>query len=220
MDWDLGQKICRELRSGFRNAIFELYNRYNLFFEAFSRKRLFDNDPHGVEQVLSIFWLELLNSKAICKYNGKASLQTYLTVILNRRIIDANRKYERERNAKQMTTENEKRADNHHPDEQTPEKKLIIKEQQKLIQKALLQLSDDSPRDANLIRMNLEGLSYEQMAARELNAKTADADELKRKVDAIKKQFTRKETGSMTKFRSVLNRYLETNGMDYKDLLN
>jgi hypothetical protein len=36
--------------------------------------------------VLTKFWLELLNGKTICRYSGKASLQTYLTVILNRRI--------------------------------------------------------------------------------------------------------------------------------------
>jgi hypothetical protein len=89
-----------------------------------------------------------------------------------------------------------------------------------LIQKALVQLSDQSPRDANLIRMNLEGLSYEQMAVWELNGKSTDPEELKRKVDAIKKQFTRKETGSMAKFKNVLSRCLDTNGLDYTDLLN
>ena len=68
--------------------------------------------------------------------------------------------------------------------------------------------------------MNLEGLSYEQMAQRELNGNKIDPDELKRKVDAIKKQFTRKESGSMAKFRSVLSRYLDANGLDYKDILN
>jgi hypothetical protein len=62
--------------------------------------------------------------------------------------------------------------------------------------------------------MNLEGLSYEQMAERELNG-VKDVHELKRRVDAIKKQFTRKETGSMAKFRNVLDNYLE----DYKDFL-
>ena len=68
--------------------------------------------------------------------------------------------------------------------------------------------------------MNLEGLSYEQMARRELSGRRADPDELKRRIDAIKKQFTRKETGSMAKFRSVLNRHLNTNSLDYYDLLN
>ena len=218
-DYALGQKICLELRSGNRRAILELYHNYGLLFAAFTRKRLFDDDPHGVENVLSNFWLELLNAKTICKFDGKASLRTYLTVILNRRIIDANRKFERERNSTPIKKENESGSDGHSHDQQTPEEELIIKEQQRLIQKALVQLSDTSPRDASLIRMNLEGLSYEQMAQRELKGDKADPDELKHKVDAIKKQFTRKETGSMAKFRTVLSRYLDTNGLNYKDFL-
>ena len=218
LDYDLGQEICRKLRAGYRNTIMELYNRYGHFFAAFARHRLFDKDPHGIESVLSKFWLELLNGKAICNYNGKASLQTYLTVILNRRIIDANRKFERGRKAEPVKHEND--AHDHSHSQQTPETELMAKEQRKLIQKALVQLSDQSPRDANLIRMNLEGLSYEQMAVRELNGKRTDPEKLKRKVDAIKKQFTRKESGSMAKFKTVLGRCLDTNGLDYTDLLN
>ena len=168
-DYDLGQKICRELRSGNSSAILEIYHEYGRFFASFTRYRLFDDDPHEVENVLSNFWLELINARAICKYNGRASLRTYLTVILNRRIIDANRKFERKRNSSPINTENENKGDDLHYNQQTPEKQLIIKEQQRLIQKALVRLSDTCPRDANLIRMNLEGLSYEQMAQRELN---------------------------------------------------
>ena len=217
-DYDLGQKICRELRSGNSSAILELYHKHGRFFAAFTRFRLFDDDPHGIENVLSNFWLELINARAICKYNGRASLRTYLTVILNRRIIDANRKFERELGYSPIETQSENEGANLHYDQKTPEKQLIIKEQQRLIQKALLKLSDTCPRDANLIRMNLEGLSYEQMAQRELNGVKANAEELKRRVDAIKKQFTRKETGSMAKFRNVLDNYLDTNDINYKDL--
>jgi RNA polymerase sigma-70 factor (ECF subfamily) len=219
-DYDLGRKICRELRCGNRDAILELYNRYGHFFAAFTRIRLFDADPHGVENVLSNFWLGLLNGKAICRYSGKASLRTYLTVILSRRIIDANRKYERDKNSDPLLTGHGNEAAESTGESQSPEHELIIKEQQRLIQKALVRLSDISPRDANLIRMNLDGLSYEQMAERELNGEEADPETLSRKIDAIKKQFTRKETGSMAKFRSVLSRYLDTNGLNYKDFLN
>ena len=218
-DYDLGQKICRELRSGNNSAILELYHKHGRFFAAFTRCRLFDDDPHGVENVLSNFWLELINARAICKYKGRASLRAYLTVILNRRIIDANRKFERKPNSSPLKTKNENSGDDLHYDQQTPEKQLIIKEQHRLIQKALLKLSDTCPRDANLIRMNLEGLSYEQMAERELNGVKTNADELKRRIDAIKKQFTRKATGSMAKFRNVLDNYLDTENLDYKDFL-
>ena len=220
IDYDLGQKICRELRCGNRGAILELYNRYAHFFEAFTRFRLFEADPHGVENVLSNFWLELLNGETVCRYSGRASLRTYLTVILSRRIIDANRRYERKKNSDALFAEHGNAAAETTGESQSPEQDLIIKEQQKLIQRALVRLSDISPRDADLIRMNLEGLSYEEMAERELTGQSKDPETLSRKIDAIKKQFTRKKTGSMAKFRSVLSRYLDTNGLNYKDLLN
>ena len=219
-DFDLGQKVCRELRAGNRSAILALYNRYHHFYAAFVRKRLYGGEPQGVEDVLSNFWLELLNGKAICSYNGNASMRTFLTVILNRRIIDANRKLVRKRYSTPIANESEHEAYDESADQNTPEKELIIKEQQKLIQKALVRLSDTSPRDANLIRMHLEGLSYEQMAQKELKAATTEPDDLNRKVDAIKKQFTRKESGSMAKFKSILNRCLNSNGLKHRDLLN
>jgi RNA polymerase sigma-70 factor (ECF subfamily) len=217
MDYDLGQKICQDLRSDYRSAIIELYNRYAHLFAAFARYRYFGNDTHGVESVLTKFWLELLNGKTICRYSGKASLQTYLKVILNRRIIDANRKFEHKRRAAPVTDEYV--VNDQTPDRQTPETTLIAKQQRKLIQKALVHLSDQSPRDANLIRMNLKGLSYEQMAVRELNGESTDSEELECKVEAIRKQFTREKTGSMAKFKNIICRYLDTNGLDYKDWL-
>ena len=91
-DFILAQRICDKLRSGNREAILELYHKHHVYFSAFSRQRLFNTDQHQIENVLSDYWIELLNSKAICAYKGKASLRTYLTVILGRRIIDANRK--------------------------------------------------------------------------------------------------------------------------------
>jgi RNA polymerase sigma-70 factor (ECF subfamily) len=94
-------------------------------FAAFARHRLFDRDPHGIESVLSTFWLELLNGKAICKYSGNASLLTYLMVILNRRIIDANRKFERERRAEPVSHENNENDHGH--SRQTPETELMAK---------------------------------------------------------------------------------------------
>ena len=219
-DYALGQRICNELRSGNRSAILELYHKYHHFFAAFARRRLFDKDPHRIEDVLSNFWLELLNRKAICKYKGKASLQTYLTVILNRRIIDANRKYGRRRQSNPMTAELSKEIEGRMDKSRTPEQEIIIQEQQKLIHEALLRLSDISPRDANLIQMNLEGLNYEQMARKELKDQKTDPAELKRKADAIKKQFTRSNSGSMAKFRRILNKCMDSQDLDYRDLLN
>ena len=219
-DYTLGQRICNELRSGNRSAILELYDKYHRFFTAFARRRLFDKDPHRLEDVLSNFWVELLNRKAICKYRGKASLQTYLTVILNRRIIDANRKFGRNRQLNPVTEDLSKEIECRIDESRTPEQEIIIKEQQELIQEALVRLADISPRDANLIQMNLEGLNYEQMAKKELNDQRTDPAELKRKAEAIKKQFTRSNSGSMAKFRRMLNKCMDTQDLEYRDLLN
>ena len=52
-------------------------------------------------------------------------------------------------------------------------------------------LTDNSPGDAYLVKMHLEGLDYSQMAARSLAGKGSDQKELDRKINAIKKQFTR-----------------------------
>jgi DNA-directed RNA polymerase specialized sigma24 family protein len=60
------------------------------------RIRLFNPDQNQIDTVLSTFWTALLNGKAICGFKGKASLRTFLLTILNRRIIDANRKFQRE----------------------------------------------------------------------------------------------------------------------------
>jgi len=43
---------------------------------------------------------------------------------------------------------------------------------------------------------------------------------LKKKTDAIKKQFTRNKTGSMKKFKKVLSKCLEKNALNFSDLLN
>jgi RNA polymerase sigma-70 factor (ECF subfamily) len=87
IDFKLAQRICNELRSGNPEALSELYHKYHVFFSAFTRQRLFITSDYPIDHVLSDFWVELLNAKAICDYKGKASLRTYLTLILSRRII-------------------------------------------------------------------------------------------------------------------------------------
>jgi hypothetical protein len=58
------------------------------------------------------------------------------------------------------------------------------------------------------------------MAARELDAGDSASNELKRKIDSIKKQFTRSETGSLAKFKMLLEKNLKQNDMDQNDILN
>jgi RNA polymerase sigma factor (sigma-70 family) len=218
--YELAQQVCKNLRTGHPEALMILYNRYQNFFAAFAKKRLFDDGPCNVDDILANFWIELLNGKAICNFKGQSSLQTYLTVILNRRIIDVNRKYERSRNSQFA---NYSQTDDISPESQhiqSPEDELIGKEQHSLILEALSQLEKTSPRDANLIRMHLEGMTYEEMAKAETRHENCDDSRLKKKTDAIKKQFTRNGSGSLARFKNILNRSLERQSFETEDLLN
>jgi RNA polymerase sigma-70 factor (ECF subfamily) len=219
-DFILAQRICNELRSGNREALSELYHKYYIFFSGFTRQRLYNSWDYPIEHVLSDFWVELLNSKAICNYKGKASLRTYLSVILSRRIIDVNRKIKGEKTSR-IAFEDQR---NEIPDkdylQQSAENDFIKKELQKLIYETLLKLAEISPRDSNLIRMHFEGMTYEEMAEKELLGERHRPRKLRKKTDAIRKQFTRARTGSMAKFGNILNKSLKKNALNYKDLLN
>ena len=94
-DYQLAYQICRELRSGNRDALLVLYHNYQQLFVAFAKRRLFCNEVNDVDGLLTNFWIELLDGRSICRFRGEASLRTYLLVILNRRIIDANRRSKR-----------------------------------------------------------------------------------------------------------------------------
>lgn len=214
------RRICNELRSGNRDAIMELYHQYHIYLAALARRRLYGNDQQQVENVLSDYWIELLNSKAICAYKGKASLRSYLTGILCRRIIDANRKIARERGIRANDNNFNNRYDEPPDAQPSPEDILLIKERDKLIHAALLQLAYASPRDARLIQMHFNGMNYEEMARKELQDIDFDQTTLKKRTDAIKKQFTRARTGSMAKFKQMVNRCLKINSLKYTELIN
>lgn len=219
-DLILARKICNQLLTGNRESILELYHKYQAHFSAFARQRLYESNINEYENVLTDYWVELANSKAICGYEGKSSLRTYLTVILNRRIIDTNRKIESEKNCKKVLTDQVNDTKDEIYIQPSPEDDLIKKEQQKLIHDTLLKLSETSPRDAKLILMHFEGMTYEDMAKREFQNDQVNQKKLKKRTDSIKKQFTRKKTGSIAKFKSILYRCLDKNSLKYIDLLN
>jgi RNA polymerase sigma-70 factor (ECF subfamily) len=215
--YELAQQVCKDLCSGQPEAFMQLYNRYQRFLAAFAKRRLFDADPSHVDEILSNYWIELLNGKAICDFKGQASLRTYLTGILNWRIIDANRKSERDKNLRKIIERNEIESESDFRSAQSPENSLLDKENQKLVYSTLMQLEEKSPRDANLIKMHLDGLTYEEMAKAELHD-DLNPGKLKKKTDAIKKQFTRNNTGALAKFKSILNRNLEKDSLGIGDL--
>jgi RNA polymerase sigma-70 factor (ECF subfamily) len=219
-DYLLAQKICKDLRARHNESILELYHEHHRFFLAFSRRRLYNPEHDQIESVVSQFWTELLDAKAICGYEGKASLRTYLLTILNRRIIDANRKFQRDMRFTELT-DGPVDCPSDIPDAQpSPEDLVLQKEHRMALNKTLIQLSKISPRDAKLIHMRLNGLSYKNMAAQELVTGDSVSIELKRKINSIKKQFTRSKTGSLAKFKMLLEKNFKRKDMDQNDILN
>jgi len=219
-DLILAQELCAELRSGNGEAILKIYSIYQPFFLGYTRRRIRSSDDDKPTSILSDFWVELLNAKAICSYKGLASLKTYLFKILNFRIIDKMRSLNRQSAHSKNISDKDQEIDEFGSDDESPEKDIIHKEKIKLVHEALLMLTDTSPGDAYLVKMNLEGLDYSQMAARSLAGKGSDPKELDKKVNAIKKQFTREGTGSLAKFRICLDRIMRTNKLNQNDMLN
>ena len=219
-DYALAQDICRHLKACRNEAILTLYHEHHRFFVAFTRRRIFNVENDQIEAVLSNFWTELLNSKAICSYEGKASLRTYLLTILNRRIIDANRRFQRAIKLTEVLDDQMANASDIPDGEASPEDLLLQKERKKVVHDTLIQLSEKSPRDAAFIRMHLNGLSYKKMAEQELNTRMAEGRELGKRADSIKKQFTRPVTGSLARFKALLEESIQEHKIDPGDLLS
>jgi RNA polymerase sigma-70 factor (ECF subfamily) len=186
----------------------------------YTRRRTQSFDDDRATSILSDFWVELLNAKAICDFQGLSSLKTYLFKILNFRIIDNVRKAKRQSAYGNNIDNGDKDIDGFGDDGVSPEKDLMHKEKVRLIHETLLMLTDSSPTDAYLVKLHLEGMGYQQMAEKSLAGKSYSEKELKKKTTAIKKQFTRKTSGSMAKFKSCLERVMRKNQLIHEDMLN
>ena len=217
-DFHLAQKICQELLNKNKKAIQELFYKFQKMFVGIAKKRLYSNDPNQAESILSNFWVELLNANAICNYKAQASLKSYLIKILFRRIIDDNRSYLRENSKKEYLEDNATKVLQKKDNNPSPEDRILDDDKKRIINEALLILEDVSPKDADLIRMHLQGFDYRQMAEMQLTILQPDEQELGKKVNSLKKQFTRKRTGSLAKFKICLNRCLEKHKLSYREL--
>ena len=163
----------------------------------------------------------MLNAKAICNFQGLSSLKTYLFKILNFRIVDDVRTGKKRQGAYANNTGGgDEDLEGIGGDDVSPEESVMAKEKVRLVNETLLMLTDSSPTDAYLVKMQMEGLSYQEMAEKLLGNKPKSDKELKKKTDAVKKQFTRKTSGSMAKFKSCLERMMTKNKLAYGDLLN
>lgn len=219
-DLVLAQGLCAKLRLGNTEAILKIYNIYQPLFLGYTRRRIRSNHDDVPTSILNDFWVELLNSKAICSYKGLASLKVYLFKILNFRIIDKMRSLYSQSSHIENISDKDQEIDKFGSEDESPEKDIMYKEKIKLVHEALLMLTDTSPSDAYLVKMHLEGLDYIQMAEKSLAGKSPDQKELDKKVNAIKKQFTREGTGSLARFKICLERIMRNNNLNQNDMFN
>jgi DNA-directed RNA polymerase specialized sigma24 family protein len=216
-DKSLAQKICGALLAGNRQPLEEMVLSYKKIFLPFARRRLFN--PQDVEDVLQNFWEELMNGRAICRYARQTAdcipLRSFCLGILNRRVIDRNRQISKER---QRLVPEYPVATN--PGD-SPEYLLALAASDELarslVHDALIRLAEQSPRDMELLRWHLDGLSYEDMARRLLGPGQVEMATLRKKINAIKKQVTREDSGSLARFKSILLDLMQQRGLRYDD---
>jgi RNA polymerase sigma factor (sigma-70 family) len=205
------------LLAGNLQPLAELVGSYQKLFLPFARRRLFH--PQEAEDVLQTFWAELLNGKAICRYaqqpEPRASLRSFCLGILHRRIIDRNRQISRER--QHFTADEPTAGDPAASPEELLGQSFSGELARRLIHASLIRLTDHSPQDADLLRWHLEGLTYEDMARRLLGPGQTAAAVLKKKINALKKQFTRQGSGSLARFKAVLQELMQARGLSYDD---
>jgi len=222
-DYRFARRICEALRAGMPEAIEDVYRRYHPVFLNFTRKRLKGWADQRIDDLLSRFWIELMDGKAICRFEGNSPLKSFLMGRLNFRIKDEWRRFVRDRRRyDSMTGEDDDegpKEDRHPSPTPSAEAEMARKERDRLVRGALLYLEAIHLRDASLVKMHLEGMTYGEMAAEELSGEDADEAALGRREDAIKKQFTRKRTGSLAKFKEVLERRMVRMGCDIDDLI-
>jgi DNA-directed RNA polymerase specialized sigma24 family protein len=216
-DKSLAQKICQALLAGNRQPLEELVTCHQRLFLPFARRRLFL--PEDVEDVLQNFWEEMMNGKAICNYarqpESRISLRSFCLGILNRRIIDRNRQLSRER--QRLTPEDATAADPGESPEDLLGQAVSDNLARSLVHAALIKLAERYPQDVELLRWHLDGLNYEDMAKKLLDPDQTTAVAVAKKINAVKKQFTREGSGSLTRFKAVLQELMRARGLNWHD---
>jgi RNA polymerase sigma factor (sigma-70 family) len=216
-DKSLAQKICAALLAADRHPLEEMVSSYQKLFLPFARRRLFN--PQDVEDVLQNFWEELMNGRAICRYAQHAefqlSLRNYCLGILSRRIIDRNRQFGKER--QRRAAGNPQTANPGDSPEHLLAQSASDDLARSLVHAALIRLAERSPRDVELLRWYLAEMSYEDMARQLLGPGQMETATLQKKINAIKKQFTREKSGSLARFKALLLELLQQRGLSYDD---
>jgi DNA-directed RNA polymerase specialized sigma24 family protein len=238
-------RLCEEITSGNRHGIAELYLRYHPELYGYARSRLYDRD--AAEDVLATFWVRLMDGRALCRYDRRASLGTYLTGILELQIRTVNGQFSRER-SRRAPEPNEAEAgllpaqpptDCGETDEPPPggrgatpglppgeaeirrEARRILREGVRL---SVLLLSDEHPRCGEILWMRLAGLQYEEIAEVDLRREQppgslVDPEELRKRTNALKKMATRRPKGCEPRFRGIFEGVVAEYGLDPWDVI-
>lgn len=209
-DVALAASICRSILDGSPEALEVLYLRYHKVLQKFIAKRVFD--PTLREDMLQHFWYTLLDGKIICEYDAQTgiSLEGYLKRRMAFRILDALR---RERRYRQRFPELPcvSNAGEEAPStgiERLPEAVQTTQSEQtewfdrSLLYEALDILSETRPEDVRLIRDQLSGKSYDEMAAERW---TGPPEHLQRKSTALRQQVCR----ARLRLKLIIERLME-----------
>jgi|GEM_PF-6338084 len=206
--------ICQETRTKENASEFrKLYDDYHTYFKGYAYKRLYDKSK--LNDVLQEFWLAIWNG-AICKYEGKSTLKTFLTSIIFKKIIDYNnsmlnidRKLDHGEDIEEV---NIKQATEHDDNKDIFDiRKEGIKQ---LINKALVILADTRPDDAYIIRMKkMKEMSYDEIL-KEMRVQVPHEDRQK-EIDRLKHQYSR----AIPKLKIIVERLMQAENMTLKDYL-
>lgn len=242
-DLGLANRICQELQHRNGHAALELMELYGRYLEALTRKRVgkinlpeMDSDE-WVKDLLQGFWIEkILEEKVICRYQGRngASLKTFLYSVMRNYISQQFREIIRRRETfiddmpvswepPPPSGKNEDTLIKEVDTAEVPDDRDQEKLNREFVEMALKNLSSKRPEDALMISLWMkEDLTYWQIAQKILEAQGSnlDDDNVRKKAAALRKQFTRPETGSLERFAVIYMKILAENGFEFEMIEN
>jgi len=232
-DYAFAQRLCVALRNIQEEVIEKLSKRFHRRFLAFAKNRLRTLSAHYEHDALSVmnkYWIELSKGDYICKYEGRGTLENYLMRRLKARIIDKKRKMLRTKEdsfSQVLVNPGDDRPEDEQIDAaiyknnsqgRTPDQQLASEQLKQILYESLFELKTKYPRDADYIKMYLDGMTYKEMAQHELASCNPDEETVRKRTNTIKVRFTRKETGSRVRYEKILVRNMEKYGIDARNL--
>jgi hypothetical protein len=246
-DHALAQRVCRELGEGVRDGFAEIFLRYAPDLEGFAYSQLYWKDKQTVHDVLGAYWERLLDGRVLCRYDARASLQTYLTAVLKYQIRTVNKRMKRHKKRTIELTEAARALQSEavnldrFPGEpgsgttmgervlrRSPGSRLLSRDTQRLqrevIHEALLRLSKRKAVWGELAWFRLCGLTYGEIALvrwqRKSRGAPLEGKALEDAADAVKHRCIRKtpSPGCMLRFRELVAMLAKQRGLDPRDL--